>query len=159
MKKILGIIFEMNSYETLENNSTSRSVRFVADVVILTLTDSLHVLQEWRMWPKLNLLTALTAIIHPHWDQNLVGSLLKSCQDLLKLESKLLSKLPASCSWAAFFILALHSIFSVRNVCLSLGVLNSLNTSFVFSKLQISRLFRFQNPVCLARRWQLCHLS
>lgn len=99
------------------------------------------------MWHKLNLLTALTLIIHPHWDQDLVGSLLKSCQGLLKLKSKLLSKLPASCSWAAFFILALDSIFSVRNICLSLDVLSSLNTSFIFTKLHSSRLVWFKNPL------------
>lgn len=108
------------------------------------------------MWHKLNLLKALTAIFHPCWDQDL----LQSCQGLLKLESELLSQLPASCSWPAFFILALNSIFSVRNVCLCSGLLPSLNTSFVFTKLQIWSLFRLPNPVCwLCLLWQLYVLS
>lgn len=132
----------MTLYETLEKISAIK-VRFVADVAVLTLTtqnkfDSCHELQEGKMWHKLNLPAALTTIIHSHWEHDLVGSLLKSCQGLLKLESKLLSKLPASFSWAAFFILAVFSQW--ETVCLPLGVLPSLNTSFVSTKLQLSRL-------------------
>lgn len=73
-----------------------------------------------------------------------VGSLWCFCQGLLKLESKLLSKLPACCSWAAFFILALGCIFSERSI---LWVSCPVLTSFVSAKLQILSLFRFQNHV------------
>lgn len=132
----------MTLCETLEKISAIK-VRFVADVVVLTLTtqskfDSCPELQEGKMWHKLNLPTALTTIIHPHWEHDLVGSLLKSCQGLLKLESRLLTKLPASFSWAAFFILAVFSQW--ETVYPPLGVLSSLNTSFVSTKLQLSTL-------------------